>query len=200
MTIHEIAGQGFTHQQLWNCTKTLLTQPETQSPTDGYFRMAGMLMAYFTYEAYLNLVGPRIDGAAWKNERDFFSRPPYQGTRGKLKWICERIGIEVERDKRPYQTIEELRKLRDFLAHGKPEAYAYHADVEEGQEPDMFDGLNIYKMVTRENADRALKDTEEFIEYLHVRITEKRSDDGILFKGKALHFPLAMASGSTRRT
>lgn len=199
MTVHEIAGQGFTHQQLWNCAKTLLSQPETQSPTDGHFKMAGMLMAYFTYEAYLNLVGPRIDREAWKNERVFFGKHPYRGTHGKLKRVCEKIGIEVERGKRPYKTIDELRKLRDFLAHGKPETYAYEAEVEEGQEPDMFGGLDIYKMVTRENADRALKDTEEFIEFLHAKIIEKRNGDDRLFNGKALHFPLAWASDSTKR-
>jgi len=198
MTIHEIAGEGFTHQYLWNCAETLLSQPETKSPADGYFATAGMLMVYFAYEAYLNLVGPKIDGEAWRDERVFFSKHPYRGTDGKLKRICQKIGVEVERSKRPYQTIRELRKLRDFLAHGKPEAYSYDVDVEKGQEPDMFDGLNIYKMVTHENADRAFNDTGEFIDYLHTRIGEKCPDD-ILFKGKALEFPLAWASGATKR-
>jgi predicted ATPase len=46
--------------------------------------------------------------------------PPYRGTHGKLKRIAEKLGLEVEADKRPYQTIRELRKLRDFLAHGNP--------------------------------------------------------------------------------
>jgi hypothetical protein len=200
MAIHEIAGQGFTHQYLWNCSEALLSQTETKSPTDGYFAMAGMLMAYFAYEAYLNLVGPRIDGEAWKNERDFFSKPPYRGTQGKLQRICEKIGIEVNRGKRPYQTIRDLGGLRDFLAHGKLDTYAFEIDVEKGKEPDMFHDLQIYKMVNRENADRALKDTEEFIEYLHARITAKRKGDETLFKGKALKFPLAWASGGTKLT
>jgi hypothetical protein len=52
----QITGQGFTHQYLWNCATTLLTQPETKSPKDMHFAMAGMVMAYFTFEAYLNFV------------------------------------------------------------------------------------------------------------------------------------------------
>ena len=198
MPIHEIEGQSFTHQHLWNAAKALLAQPETRSPTDGYFRMAGMLMAYFAYEAYLNLVGLRVDQEAWKNEREFFSKRPYRGTEGKLSRICERIGIQVDRSKRPYRTMRELKKLRDFLAHGKLQSYAYEIGVPEGESPDMFAEVSIYKMVTRENADRALKDTEEFIEFLHARITEGFSNDEILFKGKALHFPLALASGGTK--
>lgn len=200
MAIYEIAGQFFTHQHLWNCAKALLSQPETKSPTDGYFATAGMLMAYFAYEAYLNLVGPRIDTEAWKNERDFFSKLPYKGTQGKLQRICEKIGIEVDCGKRPYQTIRDLGRLRNFLAHGKLDTYAFEIDVEKGKEPDMFRDVQIYKMVNRENADRALKDTEEFIEYLHARITAKRKGNEILFKGKALMFPLALASGGTKQT
>jgi len=196
-TIHEIKGEGFTHQYLWNCAKTLLLQPETKSPKDGYFQMAGMVMAYFVYEAYLNLVGARVDREAWQNERQFFSRQPYRGTDGKLRRICEEIGIEIERDKRPFKTILELARLRNFLAHGKREVYAYDVDVKKGQDPDMFDGLSIYKMVTRTKSDRALIDIEEFIEYLHAKIAEKRPNDR-MFKGKALKFPLALAFGGTK--
>src|SRR5216117_468126 len=121
MTTHEIEGEGFTHQILWNSATILLAQPETKSPKDGYFQMAGMVMTYFAYEAYLNSVGYRIDPDAWKNEREFFTKHPYRGTSGKLKRICEKIGIKVDSDTRPYSTIKELRRLRDYLAHGKPE-------------------------------------------------------------------------------
>jgi len=82
---HEITGQGFTHQYLWNCATTLLTQPETKSPKDMYYAMAGMVMAYFTFEAYLNFVGSSVEPAAWKDERKVFSKRPYRGTEGKLK-------------------------------------------------------------------------------------------------------------------
>jgi len=198
MTIHEVEGQVFTHQHLWNSAKLLLSQPETQSPNDGYFLMAGMLMAYFTYEAYLNLVGPHIHRVAWKNEREFFSKDPYRGTEGKLNLVCERLGIKIDRGQRPYQTIHELKRLRDFLAHGKPQFYAYEVEVEQEQTADLFRDITIYKMVTRDKADRALKDTEEFLEYLRSKIIEKFGDDEILFRTKVLHFPLASASGGQK--
>ena len=51
---HEITGEGFTHVHLWKCARTLLTQPETKSPKDRYYCMAGMVMAYLAFEAYLN--------------------------------------------------------------------------------------------------------------------------------------------------
>jgi hypothetical protein len=200
MTVHEVAGQVFTHQYLWNCASLLLSQPETKSPNDGYFRMAGMVMAYFTYEAYLNLIGPHIDREAWKNEREFFSKSAYRGTEGKLKRICEKIGINIERDKRPYLTMRELKRLRDFLAHGKREVYAYEVEVERGQTPDMFRDVSIYEMVSAEKANNALKDTAEFLEYIRTQTIEKLGEDEIVFKFKPLNFPLASAWGGEKRT
>ena len=199
MTIHEVAGEGYTHQLIWNSAQLLMSQPETKTPNDGYFRIAGMVMAYFTYEAYLNLIGPHIDPEAWKNEREFFSKSPYRGTDGKLKKVCEKLEIKIERGQRPYQTVRELKYLRDFLAHGKLEAYTYEIEVKEGETTDMFRDLSIYEMITREKADRALKDMEAFLEDLRAKMIEKLGEDEMVFRTKALHFPLSSAWGGTKR-
>ena len=158
-------------------------------------------MAYFTFEAYLNFVGSSVEPTAWKDERDFFSKGQYRGTQGKLKLLCEKYQIKVDRDKRPYLTVREAGWLRDYLAHGKPEFYALEVDVEEGKDPDMFAGLKIYDLVTREKAGRTLQDTEKFIEYLHKELAAKRKRPNpydVTFVGRALNFPLASASGSTQ--
>jgi hypothetical protein len=191
----EIQGEGYTHIYLWNCAKTLLNQPETKSHQDFYFVMAAMLMMYLTYEAYLNFVGIRLDPETWKNEREFFSKDPFRGMEGKLKRISEKLRIEIDKGQRPYQSIKALERLRNYLAHGKPEMYAFVTDLKDGEEPDMFP-LQIYDLVTREKAERALKDTEEFIEYLH-SLAGKQIDD-IAFKVRALSLPLASASGGPK--
>jgi hypothetical protein len=195
---HQIAGQGFTHQLLWNSAKTLLSQPESQTPKDGYFRMAGMLMAYFTFEAYLNLVGPRVDPEAWKNERDFFNDDPYRGTDGKLKRISEKIGVTLPKGKRPYQTIRKLKRLRDFLAHGRLESYAYEIELSGDKTPDMFGGLTIYKWTSRSEAELALNDTQELIQFLHTNIIKALHIDDLPFAGNPLKFPLAFAEGGEK--
>jgi hypothetical protein len=117
--------------------------------------------------------------------------------------LCEKYQIKLNPDERPYLTIREASRLRNYLAHGKPDHYASEADVEEGKVPDMFGGLKIYDLVTREKADRTLRDTEEFIEYLQRELAAKRKHRNaydVTFVGRALHFPLASASGSTRET
>ncbi len=174
---------------------------KSKSSKDMYYQMAGMVMAYFTFEAYLNFVGSSVEPTAWKDERNFFSKGQYRGTQGKLKLLCEKYQIKVDRDKRPYLTVRQAGWLRDYLAHGKPEIYALEVDVEEGKDPDMFGAPKIYHLVTREKADRTLQDTEEFIEYLHRKLAAKRKRPNpydVTFVGRALNFPLASASGSTQ--
>jgi hypothetical protein len=149
-----------------------------------------------TYEAYLNFAGIRLDPDAWRNEREFFSKDPYRGTEGKLKRIEEKLRIEIDKGQRPYQSIKALERLRNYLVHGKPDIYAFVTDLKDGEEPDMFP-LQIYDLVTRERAERALEDTEEFIEYLH-GLAGKKLDD-IAFKVNALSLPLASASGGPKR-
>jgi hypothetical protein len=115
--------------------------------------------------------------------------------------LCEKYQIKLNPDKGPCLTVREAGRLRDYLAHGKPDRYASEVDVEQAKEPDMFGGLKIYDLVTRQKANRTLQDTEDFIEYLHRELAAKRKHSNpydFTFVGRALHFPLASASGSTR--
>jgi len=169
-----------------------------------YFDMATMLMVFLTYEAYLNFLGNHVAPEIWRNERIYFSKPPYVGVNGKLKKILEVCGnINVDKGKRPYQTIQELRKLRDFLSHGKPikfgKTISHHVD----HDPPLFD-TGLSKYITPRKAERAIKDTEQFIESLYkdARLYAKRMYKGnlsrtwdIIFYGdKALNGPIEYSS------
>lgn len=151
-------------------------------------------MAYFAFESYLNLSGPRVDPKTWQNERSYFNQSPYQGTLGKAKWIADRVGLQIEMGQRPYQTISELSRLRNFLTHGRIEAYGYDVLVRQNEEPDLFRNLTIYKLVNRRKADQALKDTEKFANDLHTKVMERVGDNHQYFKGKPFEYPLAAAS------
>ncbi len=81
----------------------------------GYFYewMAAILMAAFTFEAYLNHAGKAIF-PYWK-EMERISH------RSKLNIICTQLGIKRSDDKRPYQTLVELFRFRNDVVHGKSE-------------------------------------------------------------------------------
>jgi hypothetical protein len=64
----------------------------------------------------------------------------------------------------------------------------------------MFRNLSIYNVVSREKADKALKDAEELIEFIHARSFTKVGDHNSWFTEKALEYPLAFATSVARRT
>ena len=138
-----------------------------------YFHLTAMLMAYFTYEAYLNFLGDRIAPEVWENEKDEFSKGRYRGADGKLRKIAETCGFKIERGKRPHQTIVELEKLRDFVAHGKPDKYEETVKHQPAREPSILRYDTLSKYVTQKKAERAIADAKEFIEFLHEQCRAK---------------------------
>lgn len=162
-----------------------------------YFYMTAMLLAYLTYEAYINFVGERVAPEEWSNEREHFSKGAYRGLEGKLRKICESCGIaEIRRGERPFQTIASLGKLRDYLAHGKPDRYelsvTHHADAK----LPLFGYSRLEKRVTPGKAERAVEDVETFIEWLHARVRQHVTDD-VWFGEKGLGGLTQHSSGST---
>jgi hypothetical protein len=170
-------GENLTHRVLWQCC---LRQIEIARKTEQgrkYFDLTAMLMAYFAYEAYLNFVGSRVAAADWENERIFFRKPPYQGTEGKLLRIVEVCGLAaIDKGTRPYQTIAHLAKLRDLIAHGKPERYELEVEHSADTDRPMFGPYRLEKMISVELAERALADVEEFAETIHKAAREKVTD------------------------
>ncbi len=144
-----------------------------------YFHITAMLMAYLTYEAYINFLGDRFAPDVWKNEREFFSKKPYKGIQGKLKKILERCPMpDLKKGQRPYQTIMGLKKLRDFLSHCKPDKYTKTII----HNPDNIDILifgkydKIEQLVSKEKAEAAVKDVRELIEFLHEHAAQHTND------------------------
>jgi hypothetical protein len=122
----KIAGEQFTHKELWRCCQLQLASARRRKKGQRYFHMSAMLMAYFAYEAYLNAAGSRIAPKDWANERAFFNSKNYKGIDGKLKRICEACGIpRILKGKRPFQSIRHLKGLRNF--HLRPSAMTYRS-------------------------------------------------------------------------
>ena len=64
------------HRLLWECCLRQsevaeIARKDKSGPL--YFELSAMLMAYFTYEAYLNFLGERVAPEAWKDERTYFT-------------------------------------------------------------------------------------------------------------------------------
>ncbi len=73
--------------------------------------MAGLVMTAFALEAKINFLGFKIV-ENW-NERERY--------KDKVQLVCDSLGVELNWDERPFSTLNELKKFRDTLAHGKPD-------------------------------------------------------------------------------
>ena len=150
-----------TFAELANGNWVLLEDAKEQRKGCFYEFLSAILMAAFKLEAYLNHVGPRLFPYWTELERLRFE--------GKLFIICSHLGISRENGRRPYQTISELFKFRNAVAHGRSEFLK-----SEGQEVGHIEELRRKKplakweqLCTLEFAERAYEDTEEIIKQIH---------------------------------
>jgi len=179
-----------------NCQAAETANAEKTGPI--YYELTAMLMAYLTYEAYINFLGDRVAPDVWNNERDFFNNDPYRGIAGKLKKISEVCHIqELKKGERPYQTVIELCKLRDYLSHGKPDKYETEVEHSRHNQPSLFHS-KLYELVTQEKMKRALEDVKSFIDFLYCSAAPYVNDP--LFGDKPLEgvFEHSAGDSSTR--
>jgi hypothetical protein len=113
--------ESFAHRYLWEGVRLQLQKAEEKLEGSWYFYLAACLMAYLTYEAYLNYVGETVAPEDWKQERELFSAEPYKGTNGKLKRLRELYNLPYpDMGAKPFIAISELKALRDAVVHARP--------------------------------------------------------------------------------
>jgi hypothetical protein len=77
-----INGELYTHKLLWKCCIQQVEAADEalkNSDSSFYFELSAMLLAYLTFESYVNFLGDRLAPEIWKSEKDFFNKPPYKG-------------------------------------------------------------------------------------------------------------------------
>jgi len=191
-----IKGTAYPHEYLWRSSSRSLTMAETSDGEQYYLLMQSLLISYLAFEAFINFLGQCLDPEAWKDEKAFFNQPNYYGIEGKIKRLAEKLPTFVfKKGERPYQVIEQVRKFRTLLVHGKP----YHFEkVEEvavdGSETDMFE-FNWDDYLSLENVTISRESIKEFCELLRSKAHDI-SEDLHLFH-RAFEGPLAHSEGET---
>ncbi len=132
--------------------------------------MGSHIFTAFSFEAYLNHIGQKLF-ACW----DIFETGI--SPEGKLAILCERLGIDLPKDKRPRQTVRKLIQFRNKLAHGKtvriPQEGLRDADeyLEEfiGKRP-----LAVWEeYCTEKNVMRAREDIEKVLRLIHGKANQE---------------------------
>jgi hypothetical protein len=81
--------------------------------------MAAGVMLAFSFEAYLNFMGERFVGL-W-NEREDYHK--------KIDKVFQKLKIVPDWSKRPFSSISTMKRLRNTLAHGKPQTAAVEKEI-----------------------------------------------------------------------
>lgn len=192
-----IEGERFLHKDLWHVVERQLEHSARHHAGSFHDDLVAMIFAFHTLEAYLNFVGGRLAPEIWQDERNFFRNEPYRGFDGKLRKVLELVAMpEPDRGLPPYSTVWLLKKLRDLIAHARPERFAKVIDHDPDHKPGLYhtclDGL-----VTSENAARARADIEQFIEDIHACALANVKIEDLGFGAKALDDLVQYGSGYT---
>ena len=189
MKKYQVNSVSNTYEYLWSACQKNVVDAKTTDGSPWYYYFTAMTMAYFCYEAFLNHLLHYIAPDVWANEKEYFSKPPYKGTEGKLKKVCEISGIDFpNKGDTQYQQIRLLKELRDFVAHGKTEQYSSIVEANSGHEITEVQS-KLFELVTKKNAERAIPLLREFIITTNKKVKEKTYCDHL-----ALH-PLQGFSG-----
>jgi hypothetical protein len=153
-----------TYAEMWHASYVMLHKAKKDQEGSFYQLMASLIFTAFTLEAYLNHIGQRIFGC-WD---DLEQLSPLK----KLNVIAEKLGVEKDDGKRPFQTASELFQFRNDVAHGK--SVSLQSDDQIRVMADKFDEYMRKPLETRweayctlENAERAREDIESIIRKLH---------------------------------
>jgi hypothetical protein len=128
--------------------------------------------------------------------------PNYGGANRLGAKVCKKYGLRLlEAAPATLGTAGKFRSVEAYTPKNLAKKILNSKSAHEGERKhvtllfaDMFQGLSIHKMRTREKADRALKDIEDFLDDLRTKIMKKLGNDDFPFNTRALHFALASAS------
>lgn len=155
-----------TYAYLLHASHVMLEKARNDQEGSIHHVMASLTFTAFTLEAYLNHVGSQI----FKCWDDLERLSPLS----KLNLIAEKLEIKNDEGTRPYQTVSEVFKFRNKLAHGKSMLLKSGNEirfVDETFDRYMDESLKTEweSYCTQDNANRALVDTEAIIRQFHER-------------------------------
>ena len=141
------------HHMLLGAARDALTEANIDMR---FSPLVAITMSALAIESLCNTIGERVV-SDWK---DFESSSPT----AKLRIICDELGIDYDSNKEPWSTVVWLSKLRNKLAHPKPdqlnESYEWSQE-EYSSNYNLWPESKLEKTLTKGNAKRA-----------HERITE----------------------------
>lgn len=100
-----------TYAELWQASRVLCDIAHEAESGSTWTSLSSILLTTFTLEAYLNHIGPKLF-STW-------DRLEVLSPRAKLDIILEKTGTSLPAGSGLLQTVDQLLRFRNTLAHGK---------------------------------------------------------------------------------
>ena len=163
-----------TYAELWHASRCVLEAGINEPKGSTWQFLSSAVLTAFTFEAYLNHVGPRTIECWPQLDR----LPPWS----KFELLCETLGVTFPEGTgaRPLQTVAKLLDFRNTIAHGrtvelkvKPEVRLANEGLDSylGEQP-----LTEWERLVRDKsfAERAREDVEAVLTKLHEARTDEK--------------------------
>lgn len=169
--------EAYNHRILWGAADRNLSLATSQNEDAKFFALGAMFLFFAAFEGYLNWLGTRIAPEVWEDERQFFSRSPFQGPLGKYIFLAKILHLpNPDSSNGPLQTAHDLYKLRNMVAHPKAEAGEKQVKFRDGCLPPRYKS-ELEKKVSPDAATRAKDHLEKLAEQLHREAKNIHSSD-----------------------
>lgn len=166
----------YNHRIIWAAAEKNLQLANSSNKDAKFFALGSMFLCFAAFEGYLNWLGARIAPDVWKNEREFFSHRPFQGTLGKYRFLVKILCLpDPTPGCGPFQTAKRLLELRDMVAHPKPEARECPVKFKDGYFPPFYQG-RLEEFVSVKDANRAREHLKELADTLHTKAQQAHLD------------------------
>lgn len=187
-------SEDLPHRLMWAIVEEQRTVAEERERDWSNAALVAMVFSFHAMEAYLNYVGLRLAPEIWENEREHFRKT---GFKGKLREVMNRAGLGWASGKRPLQTVLELEKLRNAVAHGRPEKRTGKILYAEDSEP-PYPVFTLRSMFTpKQKMSKAVHDVEQLANEIQKATRLKLKVKDVWFRDEAFRGPI---SHSTRTT
>lgn len=149
----------YPHRMLWGVLYELCQQLDQDPDSIRSAGVAALLIAHNCFEAYLNYTGEILLPSLWDDDRRSFGSGQYRGLMGKLSRLADELSVQIDKGRRPYRTVRELKTWRDRIVHPKIER---QQEIVLFKDPAHLKNLEtkFFREVTRSFIDRAVEDVE----------------------------------------
>jgi hypothetical protein len=155
-----------TYSELWRTSGYLLDLGLKDERGSYFMFLASLMFSAFSFEAFLNHIGEHLF-STWI---DIEKLSP----KSKLNILCEKLAIEQDYGKMPWQIVPEIIGFRNKVAHGKNVLLKYEEIVQTTDEYEkilhkfMFAEWQEY--VNSDNAIKVRKHLEDLLSTVHAAV------------------------------